>query len=75
MMDKPYHPEVVLGTDNIKVNDFNQAVIESIDLTYWYRTKREIKRVDLPHPQPGIPPVSGYQEKLLEEGWIEDNNI
>ena len=74
MMDKPYHPEVVLGTDDEKVGDFNRAIIESIDLTHVFRTKKEIKRVEV--TQPGIPhPVIGYQERVLQEGWTEDNDL
>lgn len=74
MMDKPYHPEVVLGQDTEKVGEFNRAVIESINLTQVYRTKKEIKRIEV--TQPGIPhPVAGYQERVLQEEWVEDNNI
>ena len=74
MMDKPYHPEVVLGRDEVKIVDFNRAVIESRDLTHVFRTKREVKRVQV--TQPGIPhPVVGYQERTLQEEWIEDNTL
>lgn len=74
MIDKPYHPEVILGTDNEKVNDFNRAVIESIDLTHVFRTKKEIKRVEV--SQPGIPhPMVAYRERILQEEWLEDDSI
>jgi adenosine/AMP kinase len=74
MMDKPYHPEVVLGGDNVKIADFNRGIIESVDLTHVFRTKKEVKRVEV--TQPGIPhPVVGYQERVLQEEWTEDNNI
>jgi len=74
MMDKPYHPEVVLGEDDVKIADFNRGVIESIDLTHVFRTKKEVKRVQVTKPE--IPqPVVGYQERILQEEWIEDNNI
>lgn len=74
MMDKPYHPEVVLGGDNVKIVDFNRGIIESVDLTHVFRTKKEVKRVEV--TQPGIPhPVVGYQERVLQEEWTEDNNI
>jgi len=74
MMDKPYHPEVVLGEDNVKIATFNRAIIESIGLTHVYRTRKEIKRVQV--TQPGIPfPAIGYQERILSEEWVEDNTI
>jgi len=74
MMDKPYHPEVVLEEDAEKVGEFNRAIIESINLTHVFRTKKEIKRIEV--SQPGIPyPVVGYRERVLQEGWTEDNSI
>jgi len=74
MIDRPYHPEVVLGTDNLKANNFNRAIIESLDLTHVFRTAKEIKRVEV--TQPGIPhPVIGYQERILQEEWVEDGSI
>jgi len=74
MMDKPYNPEVILGADNQKVSEFNRAIIESVNLTHVFRTKKEIRRVEV--SQPGIPhPVIGYQERGLQEEWIEDNVI
>lgn len=74
MIDKPYNPEVVLGEDETKIADFNRAIIESVDLTYVFRTKKEVKRIQV--TQPGIPyPVMGYQERALQEEWIEDTNI
>ena len=74
MMDKPYQPEVVLGGNTETEAIFNRAIIESINLTQVYRTKKEIKRVEV--RQPGIPhPVTGYQEKVLQEEWMEDNSI
>jgi len=74
MMDKPYHPEVALGGDDAKIADFNRAMIDSVDLTHVFRTRKEIKRVSV--TQPGIPqPAVGYQERVLQEEWIEDNNL
>lgn len=74
MMDKPYNREIVLGADNEKISDFNRAIIESIDLTHVFRTRKEIKRTKV--SQAGIPqPIEGYQERNLREEWIEDNNI
>jgi hypothetical protein len=74
MMDKPYHPEVVLGKDSTRTADFNRAVVESASLTHVYRTRKEITRVQI--PQPGIPyPVVCYQENVLQEEWIQDNTL
>jgi len=73
-MDEPYHPEVILGTDDTKVADFDRAVIESANLTHVFRTKREIKRTQV--VQPGVPhPVVGYQQRDLQQRWVEDNAI
>jgi len=74
MMDTPYNPEVVLGTDDGKVSDFNRAIIESMDLTHTYRTKKEIKRLEITRPETPHP-VIACQERLLQDEWIEDNNI
>jgi len=74
-LNTPYNPETYLSESESGVFDFNRAIIESSDLTHVFRTKKEIKRVQVP-PQPGIPmPTVGYQERILQEGWILDNTI
>ena len=74
MMDKPYNREIVLGEDNEKISNFDRAIIESIDLTHIFRTTKEIRRTKV--TQANIPePIEGYQERTLQEEWIEDNNI
>lgn len=71
----PYNPEKYLSGSESVTSDFNRAIIESSDLSHVFRTSKEIKRVQVP-PQPGIPiPTVGYQEIILQEGWILDNNI
>jgi len=76
MLNDPYNPEVVLGTENQKTVVFDRAVIESPNLTHVFRTTKEIKRVQMPiSPAPGIPPGIGYQERVLKEGWEIDNKI
>jgi len=71
----PYNPEIYLADSESGVFDFNRAIIESHGLTHVFRTKKEIKRVQVP-PQPNVPiPRIGYQERILQEGWIVDNNI
>ena len=74
MMDRPYNPEVFLSSNNVKIGDFNRAIIESSNLTHVFRTRKEVKRIEF--TQPGIPfPVAGHQEKILQEEWLEDNFI
>lgn len=74
MLDKPYNREIILGLDNEKISDFNRAIIESINLTHIFKTKKEIKRTKV--SKAGIPqPIEGYQERTLQDEWIEDNNI
>lgn len=74
MMDKPYNPEVVLGTADQKTEDFNRAIIESINLTHVFRTKKNIKRVQITPPE--IPqPTVAYQERILQEEWVEDTTL
>lgn len=73
-LDIPYNPELYLSTSDSGIFDFNRGIIESTNLTHIYRTKREIKRAQM--TQPGVPfPVVGYQERVMQEGWVEDNTI
>jgi hypothetical protein len=73
-MNVPYNPEEVLGSQNQAVGQFNRGIVETDNLTHVFRTKKEIKRIEV--AQPGIPvPVIGYQERVLTESWVEDNNI
>lgn len=74
-LNTTYNPEIYLSGSDSGVFDFNRGMIESIGLTHVFRTKKEIRRVQVP-PQPEMPiPTIGYQERILEEGWIVDNNI
>lgn len=82
MLDRPYNPEVVLGSDKVKTGDFNRAVIESLGLTHVFRTKKEITRLQttVQVKIPGIPSpvpqtVLTYQERLLQEEWLADDTI
>lgn len=71
----PYNPEMYLSESESGVFDFNRAIIESSDLTHVFRTRKEIRRVQIPQ-QPGIPlPTIGYQERILQESWVLDNAI
>jgi len=69
-----YNPETVLGAGKSGTFTFNRGIIESTDLTHVFKTDKEIRRVQV--PQEGIPiPLIGYQERILREGWFEDNTI
>lgn len=71
----PYNPEIYLSGSESGTFDFNRAIVESSDLTHVFRTKKEVKRVQIPS-QPGIPiPTIGHQERVLQEGWRLDNII
>lgn len=72
-LDSPYNPETILGTENSKIVSFNRGIIESSNITHVYRTKKELRRVQ--PQQPGLPIQPDYQERILEDGWIEDNQI
>ncbi|MBT0159044.1 serine protease [Candidatus Bathyarchaeota archaeon A05DMB-2] len=70
----PYHPEQVLGEQGNVVGSFDRAIVESRDLTHVFRSRREVKRVEL--TPPAVPtPQTGYLERDLGEGWVTDNTI
>lgn len=71
-IDQPYHPEVILENSDSKIVNLDRAIIESEGLTHIFRTKREIKRTEI--PLKGIPtPSIGYQQRNLQESWVEEN--
>jgi radical SAM superfamily enzyme len=61
-----YSPEVALGTQTTKAVVFDRAFIESTDVTYVFRTRREIKRLQV--KREGVP-LDAFQQRTLEEGW------
>lgn len=70
----PYNAESVLGTQEVVVHNFPRAALESLHngklKGHMFRTEKELKRVQM--AQPGITtPVSGVQERILNEGWIQ----
>ena len=70
----PYNPETVLGLQEAGTTVCDRGIIESVDTTHVFRTNKEIRRVEI--RQPGIPvAVSGYQERILQEGWLLDNRL
>lgn len=74
MMDRPYQPELELGQADTTTSVFNRAVIESTNLTHVFRTVKEIKRVQVTPPNVPQPTVA-YQERPLQEAWVEDNSL
>ena len=73
-MDVPYTPETVLRNADSGIFSFNRAIIESSALTHVFRTTKEVRRIQV--TQQNIPiPVMGYQERVLDERWVEDNQM
>jgi len=73
-LNEPYHPEAELDEEDSVVAQLNRAIIESSELTHVFRTKKEIKRVEI--GPPAVPhPTIAYQERILKEGWFRDNKI
>lgn len=72
----PYHPETVLGAADVEMRRgiLNRAIIEANNRTYVFRTEKEVRRVQVTPPQVPAPTV-GYQETIISEMWLEDNNI
>ncbi|MEA2074983.1 MAG: serine protease [Euryarchaeota archaeon] len=70
----PYNPEIVLGDKEIATGVFNQAIIESGNLTHVFRTVKEVKRVSLEPPMVPLPTV-GCQERIISVNWLEDNTV
>jgi Serine dehydrogenase proteinase len=88
-VDKPYNPEMILEGEYLKVSNFDRGVIESKDLTHVFRTQKEVERSELSMPQGPFPPMEqpglslpqgpfpqiAYREQILEESWIEDDQL
>jgi hypothetical protein len=70
----PYHPEQVLKEKDKAIGSLDRAIVETIDLTHVFRSKREVSRFEL--MPPAVPtPQPGYIERDLGEGWVMDNSI
>jgi hypothetical protein len=70
----PYNPEPLLGTEESAIRNFPRAALESVHAgklrSHVFRTEKELRRVQV--TQPGIAtPVSGVQERTINEGWIQ----
>lgn len=67
----PYNPEAFLGQEDSKRGVFPRAIIESEHRTDVFRTTKDVARIRF--QPPGAPgPVTGYQEILIEEGWVQE---
>lgn len=62
----PYNHSVILGGQTTRVVHADRAYIECTELTYVFRSKREIKKVKT--MEKGIA-LEGFQESTIEEGW------
>jgi hypothetical protein len=56
-VDTPYNPETVLEREYVRVSNFDRGIIESKDLTYVFRTQKEVERSELSMPQGPFPPM------------------
>ncbi len=63
-----YSAAAVLGGQSQKFITLDRAFIESADKTFVFRTKREVKRVQI--KKEGIP-LEVFQETVIEEGWTD----
>jgi len=73
-LQNPYSPEVALGDQEEARISVDRAIVESDDLTHVFRTVKILRRstIQVPHmpvPQPTI------IERIISQGWVEDNNI
>lgn len=71
----PYNPETVLGVNPTATQSFPRAALESVKegglRSHVFTTTKELRRVQA--TQPGIPvPVSGVEERIIAEGWVQD---
>jgi hypothetical protein len=73
-LSMPYHPEQILKGQVRVTGNLDRAIVETVDLTHVFRSKREVSRVELAPPQVPIPQTA-YAERDLGEGWETDNTI
>jgi hypothetical protein len=67
-LNATYSPDAELGNQSTRIANFERAFIESSDRSFVFKTKRELKRIKL--TKEGIP-FEAFQERLIEEGWME----
>lgn len=73
-LDVPYHPELVLADQEVATSDFNRGIIETVGYTHVFRTRREVKRIELRPPQVPSPTI-GYLQRELGSAWVEDQSL
>lgn len=66
LLQTPYNPEVLLAGDTTKTVNLDNAFIESTEVAWVFRTKKELKRIKA--TQQGLP-VEAVQERILQQGW------
>ena len=68
-LNTPYSPSTFLGEQQSATGTFFRAAIESEVLTHLFRTVRQVTKVVIGPPVAPVP-TTGYQEVVLDEGWI-----
>jgi hypothetical protein len=74
LLNRRYHPESEIDSGDSTISVLNRAIVESTGLTHVYRTRKEVRRVEVKPPDLPIPTI-GDQERVLEEGWFSDEKI
>ena len=70
----PYNQDVVLGERSQAIATFTRGIIESSASTHAFQTTREITRLQV--TPPGAPgPVTGFQDRTIEERWIANAEV
>jgi len=64
---KPHNAEVELGEKSTRSVTFERAFIESLNRSFVFRTRREVKKIRVMHEKI---PLDAFQERVLEEGWL-----
>ena len=67
LLQTPYNADAILGADSTKTATFDSAFIESTDMTFVFRTKKELKKIKATHQ--GMP-LEAVQERILHQGWV-----
>jgi len=67
-LGKAYSPEAVLGSQSTKTVTLDRAFIESADKTFVFRSRREVKKIQI--KKEGVQ-IEAFQERTIEEGWME----
>jgi hypothetical protein len=68
-LNTPYLPGTFLGQQQSATGTFIRGAIESELMTHLFRTVRQVNQVVITPPV--VPaPTRGYQENVIEEGWV-----